>query len=76
MGNFLGNRQIDYHRPGAMGGISGPCPPKSLLVPPKRKVCPPCEGCALKESNRPGATEVRFGACAPPKYCLWPLNDE
>ena len=53
------------------GGISGPCHPKSLLVPPpKRELCPPSEDCAPKKSNRPGAIGVHFRACAPPKNCL------
>ena len=38
-------------RPGATGGegIPWPCPPKWLLVPPKQKLCPPSEECALKK---------------------------
>ena len=36
-------------RPDATGGIPRPCPPpKWLLVPPKRKMCPLSEDCAQK----------------------------
>ena len=52
-------------RPGSTGGHFGAVPPKPLLVPPKREVCPPCEGCAPKKSSRSGATGMHFGACAP-----------
>ena len=49
------------------GGISGPCPPKSLLdpSPPMRKMCTLSKGCASKERCNPGATGLLFGACAP-----------
>ena len=30
--------------------------------------------CAPKERNRPGATSVHFGACAPQKNCLFLLS--
>ena len=39
-------------RPSATGGHSVDVPPKSLLVPPKRRLCP-------EEINRQGATEVQ-----------------
>ena len=37
--------------PAPRGGIPGPCPPKSLLVPPKWELCPPppSEDCAPKK---------------------------
>ena len=55
-------------RPDSMGGgISGPCPTKSLFVPSKHEICPPSEDCAPKESNMPGATGVHLGPAAPPK---------
>ena len=49
------------------GGISGPCPLKSVLVPPQSRNVPPSEDCAPKKSNKPGATEVHFrGLCPGP----------
>ena len=35
-------------------------------VPPNHCLCPSSENCAPKESNRPGATGMHFGTCAPP----------
>ena len=55
------------HRPVATGGISGPCPPKSLLVPPKREMCLPKRRLCHKESNRLGASGVQLGALDPPQ---------
>ena len=34
------NNRILWFRPGAMGGIPGPCPPKWLLVPPSEDFAP------------------------------------
>ena len=63
MQRFFDKFQVQVLRRG--GGILGPCTSKSLLVPPKREVCPLSEVCALKESNRPGATGVYFKASTP-----------
>ena len=46
----------------------GRAPQITACALPSKKRAP----CAQKESNRPGATRVCFGACAPPKYCLCP----
>ena len=51
-----------HARPGATGGIPGPCPPKWLLVPPKRKLCHPKRGLCPKEINKLGATGVKIEA--------------
>ena len=37
------------NRPGATGGILGPCPPKSLLVPPQTRIVPSSDDCASKK---------------------------
>ena len=50
---------FDPHRPGAPGGIPGPCPPKWLLVPPKRKLSPPSEDCAPKKLTGSGLRECK-----------------
>ena len=44
-------------RPGATGGISGPCPPNWLLVPSQTKLCPPSEDCAPKKLTGSGLLE-------------------
>ena len=46
---------------GATGGISGPCPPESLLVTPKREICPPNEECG----GHFGAMSPQITTCAP-----------
>ena len=53
--------------PGATGNIPGPYLPKSLLVPPKREVCPLQVRIVPKESNRLGATGVRSSRPETPK---------
>ena len=50
-------------RPGATGGMSGPCPPQTRNAPPPKR------GLFPKESNRLGATGAQFGAGAP-KYIV------
>ena len=54
-------------RPGRGGGISGPCSPKSLLVPPppQREVCSTSENCAPKETGQVPLESI-FGP-VPPK---------
>ena len=43
--------------PAPRGGITGPCPPKWLPMPPKRKLCPPSEECAPKKLTGSGLLE-------------------
>ena len=61
---FLG---VTLHRPGATGGIPGPCPPNDCLCPPQTKSVPPKRGLRPEEINRLGATgvqsEARIGVC-------------
>ena len=47
------HKSIDHDRPGATGGIPGPCPPNDCLCPPKRGLCP-------EEINRLGASGVQI----------------
>ena len=56
----------------AHGGILVLCPQITACAPSSEKCAPPSENCAPKESNRPGATGVHFGVCAPPKILLVP----
>ena len=55
-----------YSSPGPQGIFRGCAPHKSLLVPPHvRNVHPQSKNCATKQSYRPAATGVFFGACVP-----------
>ena len=45
--------------PASRRGIPGPCPPKWLFVPPKRKLCSPSEDCAPKKLTCLGLLECK-----------------
>ena len=51
---------LHWSRPGATGGIPGPCPHKWLLVPPQTKIAhPPSEDCAPKKLTGSGLLECK-----------------
>ena len=62
--------------PAPRGGISGPCPPKSLLVLLKREVCPQARVVPRKKVTGPVSLECISGPVHPQKYCLCPQKRE
>ena len=59
--------------PAPRGDFRGRVLPRiTACAPPQATSASPSEDRAPKVSNMLSATGVQFGACATPKYCLWP----
>ena len=66
------------YKPGSAprGAFRGRAPPTHCLCPQEKNVLPQATILPPKESNKPSATGVHFGVCAPPKILLVPPKRE